>query len=184
MKHPVFAPLFALALLAPTAALPQTPAKTPDPQREATREQVRQLLASAGQLSDVNIAFRQSTKQPYNFSGTASGGLSNADSLEVVVSVGDQNTVRVFVYPRYNGGYINTKRARDPGGLKDRLLCFTSKNFLYWGAGETYDVFSGYAFTLESGFPKESMALVLRSIRNLDRFVGQLRTFIDGTSAR
>lgn len=184
MKLPVFAALFALALAAPTAALAQTPAKTPDPQRDATREQLRQVLASAGQLSDVNISFRQSTKQPYNFTGTTTAGLSNADSLEVVVSVGERDTIRIFVYPHYNGSYINTKRARDPDGLKDKLLYLTSQNFLYWGADDTSDVFSGFTFTLESGFPKEAIVLVLRSIHNTDRFVGQLRPFIDGTSAK
>jgi hypothetical protein len=182
MKHPIFVALFAMALVAPTLA--QTPAGAPDPGRDAAREQLRQVLASAGQLPDVNISFQQSSKPPYNFIGTTSAGLSNADSLEVVVSLGEHDTIRVWVYPHYNGGYINTKKARDPSGLKDKLLYFTDRNFLFWGADETYDVFSGYLFTLESGFPKDAIVQVLRSIHNTDIFVGQLRPFIDGTSAK
>jgi hypothetical protein len=184
MKSPILAALFALAIVVPTVALAQAPATTPDPQRDATREQLRQTLASAGQLSDVNISFRQSVKQPYNFVGVVSAGLANADSLEVVVLVSRHNTIGFRVYPHYNGGYINTKKARDPGGLKDKLLYFSDQNFLYWGADETYDVFSGYTFTLESGFPQEAIVSVLRSIRNTDRFVGQLRPFVDGTAAK
>lgn len=184
MKFPVFAALFALAIAAPTVGQAQTPAMTADPQRDATREQLRQALASAGQRSDVNIAFRQSVKQPYNFAGTLSVGLSNADALEVVVSVTKQNTIGFRVYPHYNGSYINTKKARDPSGLKDRLLYLTDQNFLYWGADETFDVFSGYTFTLESGFPQEAIVSVLRSIHNTDRFVGELRPFIEGTTAK
>jgi hypothetical protein len=184
MKLQVFATLFAIALVAPTAAVGQTPAETPDPQRDVTREQVRDVLASAGRLPDVNISFRQSTKQPYNFVGDITTGLSNADSFEVVVSITRLSVVRFFVYPHYNGSYINTKKARYPSGLKDKLLYFTDQNFLYWGADETNDVFCGFTFTLESEFPKESFVAVLRSIRNTDRFVGQLRPFIDGTAAK
>jgi hypothetical protein len=154
MKHPAFAALFALTLVAPTATFAQTPAATQDPRRDAMREQLREVLASTGQLPDVNISFRESSKQPYNFIGTTSAGLSNADSLEVVVALGEHDTIRLWVYPHYNGSYINTKKARDPSGLKDKLLYFTDRNFLFWGADETYDVFSGYLFSLESGFPK------------------------------
>jgi hypothetical protein len=184
MKHPILLALFAMALVAPTVTFAQTPAGTPNPGREATREQLRQVLVSTGQLPDVNIAFQQSSKQPNNFTGTTSAGLSNADSLEVVVSLGEHDTIRVWVYPHYNGGYINTKKARDPSGLKDKLLYFTDRNFLFWGADESFDVFSGFLFTLESGFPKDAIVQVLRSIRNTDIFVGQLRPFIDGTSAK
>jgi hypothetical protein len=45
------------------------------------------------------------------------------------------------------------------------------------------DVFAGYTFTLESGFPEEAVTIVLRSIKNSDKFVGDMRPNIDGTSA-
>ncbi len=64
-----------------------------------------------------------------------------------------------------------------------QLLQFTDRNFLFWGADDTYDVFAGYSFTLESGFPAEALKVVLGSISNLDGFVGSLKPFIDGTAA-
>jgi hypothetical protein len=44
------------------------------------------------------------------------------------------------------------------------------------------DVFSGYTFTLESGFPEAAITIVLRSIANLDKFVGNMKPMIDGNS--
>jgi hypothetical protein len=64
-----------------------------------------------------------------------------------------------------------------------QLLLFTNRNFLFWGADDTYDVFAGYTFTLESGFPTEALKVVIRSIVNLDGFVGDLKPLIDGTAA-
>jgi hypothetical protein len=63
------------------------------------------------------------------------------------------------------------------------LLYLSDQNFLFWGADDTRDVFAGYTFTLESGFPSESIMIVLRSIRNTDKFVGEMRPMIDGSSA-
>ena len=63
------------------------------------------------------------------------------------------------------------------------LLRLSDRAFLYWGADESGDVFTGYTFTLESGFPEEAIKIVLRSIVNSDKFVGEMRPFIDGTSA-
>ena len=39
--------------------------------------------------------------------------------------------------------------------------------FLYWGADDTRDVFAGYTFTLESGFPSEAIIVVLRSLHTV-----------------
>jgi hypothetical protein len=64
------------------------------------------------------------------------------------------------------------------------LLYLSDQNFLFWGADDTGDVFSGYTVTLESGFPRDALVTVLRSIHNTDKFVGQLRPFIDGTAAK
>jgi hypothetical protein len=56
-----------------------------------------------------------------------------------------------------------------------QLLRMSDKNFLFWGADDGGDVFAGYTVTLESGFPNEAMRIVLRSIRNLDQFVGDMK---------
>jgi hypothetical protein len=152
------------------------------PQRDAAREQLRSVLATGGARSDVVVTFQQSTKNPYNFVGTMTAGLANSSSFELVVGVSVNQTVSLRVYPHYKGGYINIRRARDPAGLMTKLLVYNSQNFLYWGADDAGDVFAGYTFTLESGFPSEAIVVVLRSLRVQDRFVGEMRPLIDGTS--
>ncbi|MDP9017989.1 MAG: hypothetical protein M3N19_06700 [Candidatus Eremiobacteraeota bacterium] len=61
--------------------------------RDATREELRATLETGGQMSDVNVTFRQSTKNPYNFVGSMTEGIKNADSLEIVVSVTKSDTI-------------------------------------------------------------------------------------------
>ena len=75
--------------------------------RDAMREKLRTLLDTAGARKDVNVAFRQSEKQPYNFVGVMRDGLANCDSLEIVVSVTTNDTIGFRVYPHYNKAYIN-----------------------------------------------------------------------------
>jgi hypothetical protein len=160
-----------------------SPAAAQSTARDATRESMGTLLASAGQRADVNVTFRQSTKNPYNFVGTMTG-LTNADNLEIVISVTKSDTIGFRVYPHYNGGYINVGKAKDAPALMRQLLYLSDQNFLFWGADDTGDVFCGYTVTLESGFPRDAIVIVLRSIHNTDKFVGQLRPFIDGSTAR
>ena len=59
------------------------------------------------------------------------------------------------------------------------MVRFSDKNFLYWGADETFDIFAGYNFTLESGFPDASIRVVLSSIPKIDQFVGEMKPSID-----
>ena len=146
--------------------------------RNVTREKLRSVLATGGARNDVNVAFRQSTKNEYNFVGSMTTGLTNADSLEIVVSVTRSDTIGFRIYPHYKGNYINLDRARDPNGLMRRLLYFSDQNFLFWGADDTSDVFAGYTFTLESGFPTDAIVVVLRSIRNTDKFVGEIAPLV------
>ena len=171
----------AIALLAAALVFAPLPVRSQAISRDATRESLRAVLTEAGARSDVNTAFHQSTKNPYNFAGSMTTGLKNDDSLEIVASVTEHDTIGFRVYPHYKGGYINVGRAQNSSGLMRKLLYFSDQNFLFWGADDEGDVFSGYTFTLESGFPREAIVIVLRSIRNTDRFVGDLRPFIDGS---
>src|ERR1041384_2226163 len=41
----------------------------------------------------INIPFRQSDKQPFNFIGVKRDGLTNSDLFEIVISVSDQQTI-------------------------------------------------------------------------------------------
>jgi opacity protein-like surface antigen len=175
--------IVAVALLIPlsSAAQAQT-AQQKEASRNATREKLRQLLDTAGRGKDVNVTFQQSTKQPYNFVGSIGDGLKNAESLEIVAGVTADETISFVVYPHFNGGYINIDKVRNNAGLMRKLLNMNVHNFLYWGTDDSGDIFAAYTFTLESGFPSEAIVIVLSSIRNTDRFVGDLRTFIDGSA--
>jgi len=148
--------------------------------RERTRTRLAQLLEKVG--PEVKITFRQSQKQPFNYVGSLTTGLVNADSFEVVVSVTAKDTIGFRVYPHYNRGYVNVDKAKDPAALMRLLLRLSDRAFLFWGADETGDIFTGYTFTLESGFPDEAIKIVLRSIVNSDKFIGEMRPFIDGTT--
>jgi hypothetical protein len=149
--------------------------------RNRTRERLAQLLEKVG--PDIKVAFKQSEKQPYNYVGSLRTGLVNTDSFEIVISVTPKDTIGFRIYPHYDKGYINVDKVKDRAALMRLLLRLSDRAFLYWGADEAGDIFTGYTFTLESGFPEEAIKIVLRSIVNSDKFIGELRPFIDGSSA-
>ncbi len=151
--------------------------------RDTTREKLRALLKTVGKRSDVEVSFHQSDKQPYNFTGNMLTGLSNSDSLEIVLRVTENDTINVRVYPHYKDAYINLDKVKEKSKFMRKLLEYNDSNFLFWGADDSADVFCGYTFTLESGFPDEAITIVIRSIRNSDGFVGELRPMIDGSAA-
>jgi hypothetical protein len=177
-----FLVLVALALLAAGTASAQT-AQEKAAAREATREKLRQLLAASGPKRGIEIAFRQSDKQPFNFVAVKRGGMTNAEGFEIVVGVSNDETIGFRIYPYYKGGYVNINKARDGTGLMRKLLNLSDHNFLFWGADDTGDVFAGYTFTLESGFPDKAIETVLYSIAPLDQYVGEMRPYIDASPA-
>ncbi len=177
--------IITLALVASAGTLvaqAQAPSTSSDKDavRNATRDKLRQLLETTGQRKEVNATFRLSEKQPYNFVAVMRDELTNAESLEVVISVTASETIGFRVYPHFKGDYINVEKVSDGIGLMRKLLHYSDRNFLYWGIDETGDAFAGYTFTLESGFPSEAIVIVLRSIRSTDKFVGEMRPFIEG----
>ncbi len=145
--------------------------------RIQTREKLAQLLEKVGPT--INVAFSQSQKQPFNYVGTLKTGLVNAESFEIVISVTPKDTIGFRIYPHYKNGYINVDKVNNPRGLMRLLLRLSDRAFFYWGADEAGDVFTGYTFTLESGFPDEAIRIVLRSIMNSDKFVGEMRAILD-----
>jgi hypothetical protein len=166
-----------------TPARPQSPT-TPQQQtdRDATREKLRALLNAEG--PKINVSFRQSDKQPYNFVGIMKTGLKNADALEIVISVGAQDTLHFRIFPHYKDSYINVDKVASGAGLMRQMVRFSDQNFLFWGADGSGDIFAGYNFTLESGFPDAAISIVLRSIAGADQYVGQMRPAIDGSAAQ
>lgn len=173
--------IISLLILSMTAAIAAQTPTDKEAARLRTREQLAQLLAKTG--PDINIAFTQSQKQPFNYVGTLKQGITHAESFEVVVSVTANNTIGFRIYPHYKNDYINVDKVRNPASLMRQLLRLSDRAFLFWGADETGDVFTGYTFTLESGFPEEAIRIVLRSIVNSDKFIGELQPAIDGTPA-
>ncbi len=146
--------------------------------RIRTREQVGQLLERL--RPSLHITFRQSEKQPFNFVGLLKKGLTHAESFEVVIGVTQNRTIGFRIYPRHKSGYINIDTVKNGPGLMRLLLGLSDSAFLFWGVDPSGDIFTGYTFTLESGFPEESLRIVLRSIVNSDKFIGEMKPMIDG----
>lgn len=172
--------LTALFILIMTSA-PAVFAQNNDASRNRTRESLAALLDKAG--PGINVTFRQSTKQPYNYVGVLKQGLVNSDSFEIVISVTANDTIGFRIYPHYKNRYINIDNVKNGPGVMRQLLRLSDRAFLFWGADESGDIFTGYTFTLESGFPEEAIKIVLRSIVNSDKFIGEMRPNIDGTTA-
>jgi len=149
--------------------------------RDKTRDRLTALLNRVG--PDVKIAFQKSQKSEYVFTGMLREGLTNAESMEIVISVTPKDTIGFRVFPHYNGGYINIDKVRNTTQLLRKIAQLNDTAFLFWGADDTGDVFTAYTFTLESGFPDAAIKIVLESIKNSDKLVGEMRPSIDGTNA-
>ncbi len=170
--------LFVTILAAAPAVFSQTAAEAT---REKTRERLSMLLQRVG--PDIKVSFQPSSKSQFVFTGAMREGLKNAEYLEIVITVTSKETIGFRIFPHYKGGYINIDKARNTTQLLRKLVQLNESTFLFWGADDTGDVFTGYTFTLESGFPDEAIKIVLSSIKNSDQFVGEMRPSIDGTNA-
>jgi len=169
--------LFVLILISAPAVFGQV-----DVKREKTRERLNILLQREG--PGINVSFRPTEKNQFVFIGTLSGGLKNAESMDVIISVTQKDTIGFRVFPKYKGAYINIDKVRNATQLLRQVVQFNERTFLFWGADSDGDVFTGYTFTLESGFPDEAIKIVLASIKNSDQFVGELRPAIDGSTGQ
>jgi hypothetical protein len=172
-----------LILLSILAAAPAVFSQ--DTAAEATREKTRARLSALLQRvgPDIKVTFTPSSKSQFVFTGSMREGLTNCESLEIVVTVTSKDTIGFRIFPHYKGAYINIDKARNTTQLLRKLVQLNESTFLFWGADDTGDVFTGYTFTLESGFPDEAIKIVLSSIRNSDQFVGEMRPSIDGSNA-
>jgi len=162
------------------AAAPAVFSQEADAARDKTRERLNALLQRVG--TDMNVTFKASSKSPFVFTGVMKDGLKNVDQFEIVISVTTKDTIGFRVFPHYKGAYINIDKARNPAQLLRKLAQLNDSTFLFWGADDSGDVFTGYTFTLESGFPDKAIEIVLSSIKNSDQFVGEMRASIDGSN--
>lgn len=170
--------IFVLILAAAPAAFAQQ--DTADATRDKTRLRLSALLQRVG--PDIKVEFQPSSKSQFVFTGVMAEGLTNAESLEIVITITSKDTIGFRIFPHYKGGYINIDKVKNSNQLLRKLLQLNETTFLFWGADDTGDVFTGYTFTLESGFPDEAIKIVLSSIKNSDQFVGELRPSIDGST--
>lgn len=148
--------------------------------RDKTRERLSALLQRVG--PDMDVAFKASSKSQFVFTGVMRDGLKNSDSFEIVISVTTKDTIGFRIFPHYKGAYINIDKVKNSAQLLRKIAQLNDSTFLFWGADDTGDVFTGYTFTLESGFPDKAIEIVLSSIKNSDQFVGEMRPAIDGSS--
>lgn len=172
--------IFVLILAAAPAVFAQQE-DTAEATRDKTRQRLSALLQRVG--PDIKVEFQPSPKSQFVFTGTMRDGLANAESLEIVITVTSKDTIGFRIFPHYKGGYINIDKVKNSNQLLRKLVQLNESTFLFWGADDTGDVFTGYTFTLESGFPDEAIRIVLSSIKNSDQFVGALRPSIDGSNA-
>lgn len=158
----------------------QTPAASDEDLRARiqTREQLKQVLAREGPALHVN--FQQSQTDPFYVFGFLNTGLAYAEWLEIVVSIDHNLTIAFRIYPHYKGSYINVDKVKDKAGLMRQLLLLNRDGFFHWGIDSSGDVFARYNFTLESGFPAESIRIVLLSIPNNDQTIGKMVPMIEG----
>jgi hypothetical protein len=151
-----------------------------DAARPNTRARLSALLTRVG--PDLGVNFKPSSKSQYVFTGVLRDGLKNAESFEIVISVTSKETIGFRIFPHYKGGYINIDKAKNTPQLLRKIAQLNDSTFLFWGADDSGDIFTGYTFTLESGFPDKAIEIVLSSIKNSDQFVGEMRPAIDGTN--
>lgn len=162
------------------AAAPAVFAQDENAARDKTRERLTALLTRIG--PNINVSFTPSSKSQFVFTGVMKDGLKNAEQFEIVISVTSKDTIGFRIFPHYKGAYINIDKARNPTQLLRKIAQLNDSTFLFWGADDSGDVFTGYTFTLESGFPDKAIEIVLSSIKNSDQFVGEMRPSIDGTN--
>jgi hypothetical protein len=179
IPHLIRVLLFATLLAAAPAAFSQEADK--GALREKTRERLNALLLRLG--PDMNVSFKPTSKSQFVFTGVLRDGLKNAEQFEIVISVSTSETIGFRIFPHYKGGYINIDKVKNSPQLLRKLAQLNDTTFLFWGADDSGDVFTGYTFTLESGFPDKAIEIVLSSIKNSDQFVGELRPAIDGSNA-
>lgn len=140
--------------------------------RDSTRQQLEALLTTYGPARDMR--FRRSGTEPYDIVGSWDKPMQFVSRFDIRVSVTRERTIGFRVYPRWHGARINLNRVRDRHRLMEKLLRDADQSFLHWAVNPDQEVFAGFTFTLESGFPEDAIKVVIRSIPLLDRSVGEL----------
>jgi len=148
-----------------------------DSVQTVTRTKLEALLAAYGPAQETR--WHRSQNNPFAMVGYFDKGLTYASQFEIIITITDKATIWFRVYPHWDGGYFNVDSASDVSGLMHKLLRDSYHNFFFWGADDALDIFAGYEFTLESGFPEEAIKVVIRSVPLIDGSVGELVSFFE-----
>lgn len=162
-------------VLAGSGLRPLAAQSAADSSQAATLEKMKAVIATYEPAREIRW-YRASDQ--FDLDGFYDKGLRWSSRLEIYITVTRQATIWVRVYPQYYGRHINLQRVHDPNGLMQQMLRSSYHNFYFWGLDDNLDAFAGYQFTLESGFPEESVKEVIKSIPLIDGSVGDLTPFI------
>ncbi len=135
------------------------------------------LLATYGPARDIR--WHRKPNEPLTMVGSLDKGLKYAWSFDIFITITEKATIWFRVYPVIAGDYINLETCRDPQGLMRKMLRDNYRNFFWWATNDAWDVFAGFQFTLESGFPDEAFKVVIRSVPLIDESVGEMLPFIE-----
>jgi hypothetical protein len=147
-----------------------------DSTQVATRDKLRTLFATYPPAKEFRW-YR--TGDPYVIEGFLDKGLIHTPRFEIFVTVTPHKTIWFRIYPMFGGGYINLDSLTDAKAAMQKLLRQNYNNFFFWGADNDLDVYAGFEFTLESGFPEEAIKVVIRSIPLIDQSVGEIIPFME-----
>lgn len=145
--------------------------------RNSTRRALEALLTTYGPARDMR--FRRSSSEPYDLVGFWDKPMQSVSRLDIRVSVTRERTIGFRVYPRWHGARINLRRIRARGEFMRTLLRDADQSFFHWALDPDLNLFAGFTFTLESGFPADAIHVVVRSIPLLDRPLGELVPLIE-----
>ena len=165
--------VFLLAVSRPMTVVAQTDG---DSVQAVTCEKLKALLATYPPAREMRWYV---INHNGDFDAFLDKGLTYASRFEVYITVTRQRTIWIRVYPQVLGEHVNLDNVRDPNGLARLLLRLSYHNFFFWGADDSADLFAGYQFTLESGFPEEAIKEVIKSIPLIDDSVGDINSFIE-----
>jgi len=167
----------ALGIVLTLGGVPRLAAQSDgDSTQVATRDKLRTLFATYPPAKEFRW-YR--TGDPFVIEGFLDKGLIHTPRFEIFVTVTTHKTIWFRVYPMFGGDYINLDSLTDAKAAMQKLLRQNYSNFFFWGADNDLDVYAGFEFTLESGFPEEAIKVVIRSIPLIDQSVGEIIPFME-----
>ena len=149
------------------AAAPLSAQKIDEAKRIRNREQLLTVLRAAADAT--HMTFERSKVNQFNYSAYLTVGLKYAESVEVVIGATDVDTIFMRAFPKVQGRLHERREGQGPDRLDAPATKAGGADVLLLGDDAQGDLFWGYTFTLEYGFPVDSIRIVLRSVQTHDR---------------